>query len=82
MSLQETLKEMRESSAKKYPAEVVATMVRGTTELRESGISERALGVGAQAPSISLENSSGEIVESAELLKRGPLVVTFYRGVW
>lgn len=82
MSLRETLKEMRESSAKKYPADVVATMVRGTKELRESGISDRALEVGAKAPPISLEDSSGKIVDSGELLKDGPLVVTFYRGVW
>ena len=33
-------------------------------------------------PYTSLKDAEGNIVSSVELLKRGPLVVSFYRGVW
>lgn len=43
---------------------------------------ENALKVGQQAPSFSLPNPDGNLVSSTELLAKGPLVVTFYRGSW
>jgi hypothetical protein len=82
MSLSEKLEAIRESSHAKYGVEVDETMRRAEEELRQSGIMERALNVGDVAPAFNLPNQDGELVRSGELLKRGALVVTFYRGVW
>ena len=82
MSLADKLTELREGSAKKFPSEVIETMGRATAELRDSGIMESALSVGAEAPEFSLSNTAGETIGSKDLLSSGPLVVTFYRGVW
>ena len=82
MSLEQKLAEMRAESAKKFPEDIKEKMARSTEELRASGITDKALGVGATAPSFSLPNTAGETVSSAALLEKGPLVVTFYRGVW
>ena len=82
MNLAGKLTELREGSAKKFPSEVIETMGRATAELRESGIMESALSVGAEAPAFSLENTAGETINSKDLIVNGPLVVTFYRGVW
>jgi len=38
--------------------------------------------VGAPIPEFTLPNARGEKVSSADLHSRGPLVMTFYRGVW
>jgi len=40
------------------------------------------LNVGEKAPQFSLPNASGEQVNLANLLEKGSLVLTFYRGVW
>jgi peroxiredoxin len=40
------------------------------------------LKAGAAAPDFALPNGDERIVDSAALLARGPLVVTFYRGRW
>lgn len=82
MSLEEKLKALREGAVERFGEEIVSTMHRATEELRHSGIMERALKVGGVTPSFILPNQNGEPVSSADLLKRGPLVVTFYRGVW
>jgi peroxiredoxin len=50
--------------------------------LRRSGILDRVIKVGAPIPEFTLPNARGEKVSSADLHSRGPLVMTFYRGVW
>ena len=57
-------------------------MHRATAELIESGAARRAKKAGDVAPSFSLKDPEGNVVNSADLLKRGPLVLSFYRGVW
>ncbi len=64
------------------PHSVIETMHRATAELRASGLAGGALKVGQRAPSFTLTDQDGVTVSSAELLKQGPLVLSFYRGVW
>lgn len=46
------------------------------------GVSERALQAGSPCPDFALPDSDGRIVTRSELLDRGPLVLSFYRGRW
>jgi peroxiredoxin len=41
-----------------------------------------SVGVGGRLPNFSLPDIEGALVSAAELLSIGPLVVTFYRGIW
>ncbi|WP_130345415.1 peroxiredoxin-like family protein [Herbihabitans rhizosphaerae] len=82
MSLRDELRTLYENGHLRLPADVRETMKRGAHELADSGLSEHALGVGAVAPRFSLPSATGEHVTLDELLTRGPLVLTFYRGAW
>ena len=62
--------------------ERIETMDRATAELIESGQAQRALKAGDAAPAFILRDADGKEVSSRELLARGPLVISFYRGVW
>ncbi|GGE16325.1 peroxiredoxin [Aureimonas endophytica] len=64
------------------PPAVIETMHRATAELIASGAADRALKAGDKAPSFQLADASGKVHASADLLAKGPLVVSFYRGVW
>jgi peroxiredoxin len=64
------------------PRSVIETMHRATAELIASGAATRARKAGDIAPSFSLRDPDGNVVNSEDRLKRGPLVVSFYRGVW
>jgi peroxiredoxin len=64
------------------PAEIHPIMERATAELIASGQASRAIKAGDLAPHFRLRDQDGNEVSSAELLEKGPLVVTFYRGVW
>jgi hypothetical protein len=86
-NLQQKLDEFKkafESGAPPYnaPHEAIENMHRATDELKASGIEERALRFGDRAPSFTLFNQEHIEVASADLLSKGPLVVSFFRGHW
>jgi peroxiredoxin len=64
------------------PRSVIDTMRRATAELKASGAAARALKTGDQAPLFALRDPDGNTVSAQELLAAGPLIVSFYRGVW
>lgn len=61
---------------------VIEAMHRATADLIASGQAGRARKAGDVAPAFTLKDQDGASVSSAALLAQGPLVVTFYRGVW
>jgi hypothetical protein len=82
MLLQEQLDTIREQSRAKRPAEWLLIMDRALDELRRSRLALQRLTVGARAPEFALPNGSGQIIRSADLLARGSLAISFYRGGW
>ncbi|AJQ94504.1 peroxiredoxin-like family protein [Gynuella sunshinyii] len=64
------------------PYSVIETMHRATAELIASDAAQKALKAGDKAPAFTLNDPDGKPVSSTDLLRQGPLVVTFYRGVW
>jgi len=83
MSLQEKLDALKTKfETEMAPPDVVAVMHRVTEELIASGQAERALKAGDRAPAFTLPDPDGRPVSSQDLLANGPLVLTFYRGVW
>src|ERR1700756_532533 len=73
-----------ESGAPPYNAtqEAIETMHRATVELEASGLANKALKVGDRAPQFSLFNQDHVQVNSADLLRQGLVVVSFFRGHW
>jgi peroxiredoxin len=64
------------------PRTVIETMHRATAELIASGAGSRALKAGDTAPPFVLNDANGNAIAASKLLAQGPLVVSFYRGVW
>ena len=86
-NLQDRLDEFKkafESGAPPYnaPDEAIETMHRATAELKASYVEENALKVGDRAPSFTLFNQDHVQVASTDLLREGPVVVSFFRGHW
>src|SRR5689334_5878167 len=50
--------------------------------LREASVGGDALKVGDTAPDFALTNAEGHIMALADLLAKGPVVLSFYRGKW
>ena len=82
MALQEKLDAMREMAKTRIPLEARAVMERSVADLRASGVMSRIGNVGQPAPDFTLPNADGRPVSLKELLTRGPVVLSFYRGRW
>ena len=82
MSLEQQLAAIRAGATKRIPPESLAIMHRATEQLQQLGLVQRALGVGDHMPEFSLRGQAVNVVRSSDLLTRGPLVITFFRGVW
>lgn len=82
MSLKEKLDANMAEFKRKTPPEMAEPLLRALKEAAEAGYEEKALGVGDKAPVFELPDAEGNVVSSADLLKSGPLVVSFYRGFW
>jgi peroxiredoxin len=82
MSLAQTLAELRDKFAKVLPESATAIMEGHIESLRKSGAVDQILKPGAKAPSFTLKNQHDEDISSVDLIKRGPLVVSFTRGSW
>jgi hypothetical protein len=77
-------KKVFESGAPPYnvPREAIEMMHRATAELKASGIEDGALKVGDRAPNFTLFNQDHMRVASTHLLRKAPLVISFFRGHW
>jgi peroxiredoxin len=83
MSLQDKLDALKaDFEGKQAPPAVVQIFHKATAALIATRQAERALKVGDRAPAFTLPNAEGVAVDSTRLLAKGPLILTFYRGVW
>ena len=82
VTLKKRLEKLKESLIKQIPEDALKVMHRATEDLSSSGILDRIPKVGDKLSPFDLMNTNGEVVSSGLLLEKGPLVLTFYRGVW
>jgi peroxiredoxin len=82
MQLEQTLSQLRDKFAKLIPESTSAIMEGHIESLTKDGAIGQILKPGAKAPTFALKNQRGEDISSLELIKRGPLVVSFTRGSW
>jgi hypothetical protein len=66
----------------RFPASDLAVMHRVVADQRASGYEKRMPPIGAPAPLFTLPNQDGVDVALADLIARGPVVLSFFRGRW
>ncbi len=81
-SLQAELNHMLGKFAREIPGEVQGVMRKAMEELSNSGVAEECLRVGMRPLDFTLPNQQGKPINLFETLKRGPVVLSFFRGMW
>ncbi len=76
------LAQKAEESKNSLPEVYYQILRKSVAYLRDSGLFDGALKVGDSLPPFRLRNASGQILESDDLLAKGPLVISFFRGDW
>ena len=80
--LQDRLDAITQQTRRLVQPERLALSEQAAADLLATGIEDRVLSIGAQAPAFTLEDATGKLIRSADLLALGPLVVNFFRGRW
>ena len=82
-TLQDQLDRITQNTRNLVQPERLAVSEKATADLFHTGIEDRILKPGTQAPPFTLEDArTGKPIRSADLLALGPLVVNFFRGRW
>ena len=82
-SLQDQLDRITQNTRALVQPERLAVSEKATEDLFNTGIEDRILKAGAEAPAFTLEDAlTHKPVSSTDLLALGPLVVNFFRGRW
>lgn len=81
-TLKEQLEARSEAASKTVPADIRTEFAKGIEAVKESGVLDQAKKVGDKAPEFILKDAKGKKVQLSELLKQGPVVLTWYRGGW
>jgi len=82
MSLREELNALGQDLTARIPDHVLSIIRDASATLAHSDLAEQALKAGDKAPDFTLPSLDGEGIGLAGLLKRGPVVISFYRGGW
>jgi hypothetical protein len=82
MTLQAKLDQIKQGAMQRIPADTLAVMEGATKALRASGILDGVIRVGSRLPPFALANQNGAVIRSEDLLQRGAIVLTVFRGHW
>jgi len=82
MALAAQLNGVTEQFKKVFPKPVQDALLGATNDFVASYDPKSAIQVGDKLPEFKLSNAVGSEVSSTELLAKGPLLITFYRGEW
>ena len=80
--LTDAIAQYKEQFRQKVADPIKTTMTTATQTLVDSGIADKTLQEGETLPAIRLPNATGQTIDISDLLKSGPVVISFYRGGW
>lgn len=82
MGLQEEMSAKFEDFHKTVPAPITSAIDKAQADFEAKFNPQTTIQVGDKLPSFAMSDAVGKEVTSNELLKKGPMLITFYRGEW
>ena len=80
--LAKELKLAEEKFLKENGAESTAILTNFIGEMDSAAVKSHSLKMGDAAPDFTLTNATGRKVTLSEMIKKGPVILTWYRGGW
>jgi len=82
MGLTEQLNELKQQLGKDIPREILVEIGQFVEGLVQSGIEKTSCQAGDKVPFFALPDVAGKMVTSENILAKGPMILSFYRGIW
>jgi peroxiredoxin len=81
-NLGDEIKTFQDGFIPDVPEQTMTLLMSELQTLIKTGLAEKALNKGDVFPDFSLQNANNVNQMFSELIKNGPLVISFYRGAW
>ncbi|GAA4178705.1 peroxiredoxin-like family protein [Sphingobacterium ginsenosidimutans] len=81
-NLKQQIDELNRDLAAQLPAAVLEVFAQSIQDLKGKNIEGKSVGINAIFPDFSLPNTANETVQLKTLLKKGKVVLAFFRGSW
>ncbi|MGO2291567.1 MAG: peroxiredoxin-like family protein [Pseudoalteromonas sp.] len=82
MNLTAQIAAYEEQKKAKMPSDILDVMNQTTELLVSKHIADKALRIGDKVADFTLPDQNGKAIKLSNLLAKGPIVVSFYRGGW
>ncbi|KAH8800414.1 thioredoxin-like protein [Xylogone sp. PMI_703] len=82
MALNEQLSNLYAATKANAPAPVFEIITTALSNFQNSFDPAKVIQVGTKLPDFRLSDALGKEISSSDLLKQGPLLISFYRGEW
>ncbi len=82
MSLGDKLEAQKQAASQRLGPDVTKLFDAFVAALADNGLLAASLKTGDRIPDFMLPSADGELVSSADVLARGPMVLSFFRGDW
>lgn len=82
MSLKEKIQQFQDEMMKNTPQELLEKLQKSRESIISNNSGIKFLKENEQIPDFSLPNQTDTVTSLEDLIKKGPLVITFYRGGW
>ncbi|WP_437918839.1 peroxiredoxin-like family protein [Sphingobacterium sp. LRF_L2] len=81
-NLEKQIDELNRNLATDLPAHILEAFQTSIIELKQQHFEKKSIQVGDKFPQFSLKNTKGEYLSLQHLLKKGKLIIAFFRGSW
>ncbi|PXW11099.1 MULTISPECIES: peroxiredoxin-like family protein [Chryseobacterium] len=76
------IEQLNQELSSQLPQDILNAFGNSVEDLKTKNMGDNSIQAGQQMPEFSLPNAYGENIHSTQILKKGKMILAFYRGSW
>ncbi|MGG5505533.1 MULTISPECIES: peroxiredoxin-like family protein [unclassified Myroides] len=81
-TLAQQIDELNKNLVQQVPPEVLNSFSQSIEEVKHLQLENHCIKLGETFPNFKLQNTSDQCIELNDLLQKGPVIISFFRGSW
>ncbi|MGN7864721.1 peroxiredoxin-like family protein [Chryseobacterium sp. 22458] len=81
-TLAKQIEQLNQELSSQLPQEVINAFGKSVDDLKTKNMEDRCIRPGEKMPEFLLPNATGKMIDSNDILKKGKMILAFYRGSW
>lgn len=81
-TLAKQIEQLNQELSSQLPQEVINAFGKSVDDLKTKNMEDRCIQPGEKMPEFILPNATGKMIHSNDILKKGKMILAFYRGSW